>query len=220
MKKIIRLLPLFILYLTPSTLLADQNEINDPLEEFNRCVFNFNNRVDSLVIKPIAKTYDLFLPEFIKSRVSNFLQNLTEPIVFLNAVLQADPDRATKAIGRFLVNISIGLGGIHDVARETGLRYEAKFFDSTLAYHGAKQGIYIVLPLLGSSSTRGVIGLLVDNVMDPFNYFEQHAFLTKTSISLVDKRRKLLNITDDISKISLDEYATYRSLYHQRTSHR
>jgi len=190
--------------------------INDPFEKVNRAIFKFNKGLDIILIKPLAKTYKA-IPKFGRDRIHNFLQNLTEPIVFLNGLLQLNPKLATTALSRFVINSFIGLGGIHDVAANAGVPYQESNFNATLFHYNVGTGPYIMLPILGSSSGRGVTGLIVDIAADPFTYiFETNASIVRFSVSLIDRRTNYLDATDHIEKSSIDEYATYRSIYSQK----
>ncbi|AIF81771.1 VacJ like lipoprotein [endosymbiont of Acanthamoeba sp. UWC8] len=189
----------------------------DPFEKFNRAIFKFNKGLDNVVLKPVSHTYKILVPEFGRDRVHNFLQNLTEPVNFINGLLQLNPKKCTTAVARFITNTFLGLGGIHDVAGEAGLKYLKTGFSETLSTYGAKTGSYLVLPLIGSSSIKDAFGFAADTLADPFNYaLNRKAAYARTGIVTIDKRSYLLDTTDYLEQSSMDEYVTYRSLYFQK----
>jgi phospholipid-binding lipoprotein MlaA len=132
---------------------------NDPLEGLNRGIFEFNRVVDGVLIKPAAQIYRGVLPQQAQDSVRSFLRNLRSPVILANDVLQGDMDRAGSTIGRFLVNTTLGIGGLFDVASELGMPFHDEDFGQTLAVWGVGEGPYLVLPLLGPSNPRDAVGL-------------------------------------------------------------
>lgn len=150
---------------------ATSGEVHDPLEPLNRQVFAFNEAADKAVIGPVAGAYEAVTPAFFRTGVGNFLSNLNSPVVFVNDVLQGEPQRAGNTLYRFLVNSTFGLAGILDPAEhELGVVGHSEDFGQTLAVWGVPEGPFIVLPLLGPSNLRDGIGRGVDAAFDPFNY--------------------------------------------------
>lgn len=189
----------------------------DPFERLNRKIFAFNHTLDRIVIKPVAKGYGAATPQFIQSRIHNFFSNLLEPLNAINALLQLKPKNFSITITRFIINSFWGIGGLHDVAKEAGLRYESVGFDKTLKHYGVKTGPYIVLPIIGPSSVRGTAAFALDVASDPFNHTDSKVFLrSRTGVSTVDARVRIFPVTDLISKSSVDEYVTYRTLYFEQ----
>lgn len=196
---------------------TNNHGIRDPFEKFNRSVFKFNKGLDTFFLKPVALTYKKLIPQFGQDRVHNFLQNLTEPVNFINGILQFDPKKSTTAISRFFINTFLGLFGIHDVASEAGVKYVKNGFGDTLKTYGAGSGPYLVLPILGSSSIRDAFGFAADVFSDPFSYtLHRKTLYAKSGAVILDKRAYYLEVTDYLEQSSMDEYAAYRSLYFQK----
>ncbi len=141
--------------------------VYDPLEGWNRSVYGFNNAVDGVLLEPVAKGYRAITNEPIRGGVSNFLNNLNQPIVFVNSVLQAKPEAALDTVGRFLVNTTIGIGGIFDPATAAGVPKHREDFGQTLGVWGVPSGAYLMLPLIGPSNIRDALGTGVDRAFDP-----------------------------------------------------
>lgn len=190
---------------------------DDSLESFNRSMFAFNEVLDNILIKPVATGYRAITPEAIRDRIGNASDNLAEPLTMVNAFLQGDFDRGMQSFFRFLINSTVGLAGIHDVAREAGIAPREEDFGQTMATWGATEGDYIVLPILGPSTGRDAFGRLVDVFLDPMNIpFNRNAMIGKSVAAGVVGRERLLDPIDDIYATSLDPYASFRSIYLQR----
>lgn len=197
--------------------LAVFEEASDPIENVNRGTFEFNRGLDSALLKPVAEGYRAVVPEFGRQRVRNVLDNLKSPVVFVNDVLQAKPDRAAVTLGRFIVNSSVGLAGIFDVAAGAGYEGHDEDFGQTLAVWGVEEGPYLMIPMLGPSSARDGIGMLVDALLDPFNYiFPVAGSVTRAGVAGVGRREEVLDSLDDVERTSIDFYAAIRSLYRQQ----
>ncbi|MBY0355353.1 MAG: VacJ family lipoprotein [Rickettsiales bacterium] len=188
----------------------------DPLESFNRAMFSFNEGVDTVLLRPVARGYVYAVPQYGRQRVSNVLNNLRMPVVFLNSVLQLDAQNAFSSFWSFALNSTVGIGGIFDVTEQAQLTVRDEDFDQTLGYYGVGTGAYVVLPILGPGSVRGIGGTAVDWVSDPFNYVDDTFVTARTITSAVDARASVLPVTDEIYKNSIDPYATIRSAYLQR----
>lgn len=146
--------------------------VYDPLEDWNRGVYAFNDGVDRAVLEPVAKGYRAVTNEPIRGGVSNFLTNLNQPVVFVNTVLQGKPGAAIDTFSRFTVNSTVGLAGIFDVATPLNVPEHREDFGQTLGVWGVPNGPYLVLPLMGSSNLRDVAGFGVDAAFNPLNYAE------------------------------------------------
>ncbi len=190
---------------------------NDPLEPVNRGIFKVNEVVDGLVLKPVAHIYRGVLPAPVRTGVHNALTNLSAPVVFVNSALQGDNTNMANTLGRFLINSTLGVAGIFDVASEMGVaKANKKDFGQTLGVHGVGPGPYIVLPILGPSNLRDGFGLAADTAMDPFTYiFDMPTTIAVDSVRIIDRRTELLPLTDRVYRDSLDPYATLRSIYQQ-----
>jgi phospholipid-binding lipoprotein MlaA len=189
----------------------------DPYEDANRAVFAFNKAVDDFVLHPIASGYVSVVPEFGRDRVSNVLTNLKMPVIFINSLLQGNATNALSSFWSFVLNSTLGVAGIFDfTGANTTLKVSDEDFGQTLGVWGADQGAYIVLPLLGPSSSRDTVGFAADWVSDPFNYTNNTFVYTRAGVGAIDKRASLLNVLDEVYKTSLDPYATIRSAYLQQ----
>jgi phospholipid-binding lipoprotein MlaA len=199
-------------------------EISDPLEVPNRFMFAINQTVDLLVVRPVTVTYRDWVPAPVQRALTNFLNNLGEPVTAINEVAQGEPERAAKTVGRFLVNSTAGLLGLFDVATDMGLAPTKEDFGQTLgvwANSPEDGGPYLVLPLLGPSNVRDAVGLLVDNLIDPFSIAGrrlnvEYLLWARAVMTGIDARTRTLQALDDIEKNSLDFYAAVRSAYTQR----
>lgn len=192
-------------------------EIQDPLEKINRKIYKFNQVVDDAILKPAAKTYRFITPRPIKRCVNNFFKNLGEPVTFVNSLLQGDVKGGFTSMWRFIINSTFGIGGLNDLSKEAGLRGPKEDFGQTLGYYGFDSGPYLVLPLLGSSNGRDLLGNAADWFTDPLNYniLEDRELILLRTTDIIDTRESLLNITDEIDQISFDTYVSYRNFYSQ-----
>ena len=201
--------------------LAEYEEINDPLEPTNRNFFAFNRGLDTVLFKPLAEAYVL-LPKPVRDSIHSSVNNVRAPVNFANDLLQGELERAATVLGRFLINTTVGVGGIFDVAAHVGLERHNEDFGQTLAVWGAPTGPYIVVPILGPSSPRAIVGTITDSFLDPLTYVfdnqgaELEYWLIRGGIEGIDERARVLDVLDDIEESSLDFYATVRSLYRQR----
>ena len=153
-----------------STATRNDGTVYDPFEGWNRGVYGFNNVVDEAVLEPVAKGYRAVTNEPIRGGVSNFLTNLRQPVVFANAVLQGKPETALDTVGRFLVNTTVGIGGIFDPATAAGVPKHREDFGQTLGVWGVPEGAYLMLPLMGPSNLRDAFGSGVDVGLNPLTY--------------------------------------------------
>ncbi len=189
----------------------------DPLEPFNRAVFGFNRLVDGVLVRPVGELYGL-LPAPVRSGVGNVLDNLREPVVFVNELLQGKRERAGVAFARFFVNTTLGIGGLFDVAAALGLERRQEDFGQTLAVWGVPEGPYLVLPLIGPTSPRDLAGDLVDSLLfDPFNHLAPRPWrLGRSALAGLVESRRLRPLLEELERGSLDFYAAVRSSYRQR----
>lgn len=207
---------------TPSAT-ADIYEIdddNDPLEILNRFIFAFDMTLDVFIFKPAAATYRFLLPVEVRDSVRNVIRNLRTPVVLANDLFQGEMERAETTTMRFLINTTVGVLGIFDVADGWGYPHHDEDFGQTLAVHGAGEGFYLVLPIFGPSSLRDGIGLAVDILLDPLTYVGQaydvdDELLTRPVVGGIDTRSRNIETIEDLQKDSIDFYARIRSLYRQ-----
>jgi phospholipid-binding lipoprotein MlaA len=184
-------------------------------EDFSRGVFSFNQSIDNVLVQPIARGYRGVVPQWGRNRVSSAVDNLNGPVNMLNSALQGDGEKFLANFWRFVINSTLGVGGLMDVAGAAGLETEHEDFGQTLAVWGHKESSYVMLPILGPSTGRDTVGKVVDKLTNPLSYigFPLGAVIQGTTI--VSKREALLDITDEIEENSFDPYATVRSAYFQ-----
>lgn len=201
---------------------TEQHEYDDPFEGYNRAMFSFNYQVDKYVIKPVAEGYRAVTTPFIRERVSSVIDNLKEPISAGNHLLQADPEASVKSLSRFVINSTLGLVGMFDVAEGWGLPKDKTTFNETFAKWCIPQGPFIVLPLLGPSTPRAATGMALDFVFDPVYWatYQDANVHDKASWGYaiaqgITAREAALDILDDLERNSVDFYATMRSAYLQ-----
>lgn len=191
----------------------------DPFEGFNRAMFRLNQRFDKAIFRPVAFAYKTVVPKPVRGGLRHFFSNLTEPIVFLNDLLQLKPKRAIKTFARFLINSTAGVGGLLDLAKGDGLPHRDNGFGNTLARYGVKPGPYLFLPFFGPSTLRDFAAGQADSLVlpiavgDPFDRFElqvPRGVLTGLDLR-VESDAELKALLDGAA----DPYATLRSVYLQ-----
>jgi phospholipid-binding lipoprotein MlaA len=198
----------------------------DPLETFNRFIFAINEAIDFIALRPAAEVYRFLMPEVFQDSVRNFTRNLKAPVIWANNLFQGKDEMAATMAGRFLVNSTLGIGGLFDVADSWfDLKYHSNDFGRTLGFYGAGPGPYLVLPLLGPSSVRDGIGKGVDFLISPWGYVLKAADVnssTRFKIALstqaaggIDLRARNIENLDELKRDSVDFYARIRSLYLQ-----
>lgn len=201
--------------------LAEYRAVNDPAEPFNRRAFAVHTAIDENVLIPVARGYRDYVPRPVRTGVGNVLGNLRSPVILMNDMLQGQPRRAGDTAGRFVVNSTLGLGGIVDVAKDMGVPAHNEDFGQTLAGWGVREGPYLFIPVLGPSNPRDLAGFGVDLAANPLTWLGQGAAVTALSgvragATVVDTREGLLDAVDGVNRTSLDPYATFRSAFRQR----
>ncbi|MGH7012260.1 MAG: MlaA family lipoprotein, partial [Caulobacteraceae bacterium] len=190
----------------------------DPFEKANRAMFRLDLALDKLIFHPLAKIYRALTPGPIGKGIHNVLTNVGEPLVFANFVLQARPKRAIAAAVRLGFNTTLGLGGLIDVVAKHDPHVNNGFAD-TLGRWGVGPGPYLVLPFLGPSSARDILGSGVDAVTDPLhmiNYpYRDQVNLARTGVGALDARAEAGDELEDLISQSADPYASLRSSYLQ-----
>lgn len=195
---------------------------NDPIEPFNRAMFAVNGAIDTVALRPAAVVYRNVVPPPLRTGIRNALGNLRAPTVLLNDVLQGQGERATRTAVRFLINSTLGIGGLIDVAEwQFGLPGHNEDFGQTLAVWGIGEGPYLFLPVLGPSNPRDLVGTAVDAVASPWFWLGQGEVVealrwTRFGLTILDAREAALDTLDEIARTSLDPYATILSGYRQR----
>ena len=203
----------------------ESKEVKDCFEKLNRATFAFNNALDGIIFKPVASVYKV-LPSPVRTGVSNSLDNLSSLVTIPNNVLQGDFSKAGVNTGRFLINTTIGLLGLIDVATYLGLEeYEKEDYGQSLAKHGVGPGCYIVLPVLGPSTARDTVATTFNflggdpwynvTVKNDTQYVSHEDYYTSKVTGGVDFRAKNYNSIENLKKNSVDFYASVKSLYLQ-----
>ena len=192
---------------------------NDPFEPYNRGMTTFNDKVDDVVLRPVATAYRDVTPSFVRTGVSNFFANLGDAWSFVNNVLQLRAEEALDSLVRFNVNTFFGLGGLLDIASEMDIDRHKQDFGLTLGRWGVPTGPYLVLPLLGPSTVRDTAALPVETYgnllreVDPVSARNQ-----LYALRIVDKRASLLGAGSVLETASLDKYAFTRDAFLQYRS--
>ncbi|MBM3344836.1 MAG: VacJ family lipoprotein [Betaproteobacteria bacterium] len=189
----------------------------DPFEPVNRAVYKFNDGVDTVLFRPLAQGYRAVLPQFVRTSVSNFFSNINDVLVCLNNLLQGKPTAAYADLGRFLMNSTLGLGGLFDIATPLGVEKNNEDFGQTLGRWGVGGGPYLVLPFLGPSNIRDTVGRAVDSYGDPLRYMNDIRWRNSlVGTRFVNQRAELLDTTTILETAALDEYLFVRDAYLQR----
>lgn len=215
-----RLLLIFNTFiLTGCASINGPTEPHDPYERYNRAMYQFNDSLDKAIIKPVAKGYDAVVPGPVRKGITNFFGNLDDVIVLINDILQFKITQAASDTARIVVNSTVGLFGLIDVARPMGLRKHREDFGQTLGRWGIGSGPYLVLPFFGPSSPRDGIGLYVDySQFDPtFNLVDDNSTRnTMFATDVINTRAGLLSASRILDTASLDPYVFVREAYLQR----
>lgn len=196
---------------------ATSGNPKDPIEGFNRAMFAFNEGLDTVLIKPVAQGYDAALPTPVRTGVTNFFGNIADLFIGVNNLLQGKPDQAVSDIGRVLINSTVGILGIFDIATEAGLEKHEEDFGQTFGRWGIGNGAYVVIPVFGPRTVRDTAGLVLDMAVDPVGNVDHVA--TRNSLAalrLIDTRADLLPADKVIEEAALDKYAYVRDGYLQR----
>jgi len=189
----------------------------DPWESMNRSVFTFNDKLDRIVLKPVATVYRDVVPSFAQKGVRNFFGNLSDVWSAVNNALTGRKQETGDSISRVFVNTTIGVLGLFDVATDLKIERHQADFGTTLARWGVKPGPYVVLPLLGPTTLRGVAALPVDYRASLTNQFSEAATRdTLLLLNVVDTRAKYLGASDAVEGAALDGYSFIRDVYLQR----
>ncbi|MGL3044764.1 MlaA family lipoprotein [Acinetobacter pecorum] len=197
---------------------AQAEEVKDPFQPLNRKIYQFNDVIDRTVLRPVAVQYVEKVPQDVRGSYNQFRSNLGEPWNVVNQLIQGRPARAAKSLGRFTINTLTTLG-LADPARHLGLSHEDEKFGITLGYYGVPSGPYIMLPFLGPSSVRGVIGSVVDSQARPQKYILEDndgLYWSDQFWRVVDTRSELLDVEGVLTG---DRYAQIRDIYLQRTNY-
>jgi phospholipid-binding lipoprotein MlaA len=199
-----------------ATMPVGKPDPRDPWEKFNRKSFAFNDALDRAIAKPVAKAYKKVTPRVVRTGVSNVLNNLDTITTVVNDVLQGKVRQAGHDSGRFLLNTTLGLGGLFDPASAAGLENNDEDFGQTLGKWGVKSGPYLMLPILGPSTVRDTFGRIPDQFTYPVNYLaDADARYAIRAVSFLDLRAGLLDLDAQLER-SYDHYAFVRNAWLQR----
>jgi phospholipid-binding lipoprotein MlaA len=197
---------------------ADQ--LDDPYEETNRGRFRAHVRLHRYVIDPAERTYIYVVPQPARAGVHNFLTNLETPSILANDVFQGKLDRAGDTLSRFVVNTTLGLGGIFDIAGMAGIPYRDDDFGATLASYGVDDYPYLLVPVIGPSNPRDLGGKVVDFFLDPFRWVTLPGGLLtsvgQTGFHELDKRSEDVGALDVLDRTAPDAYSLERSRARER----
>ncbi|WP_353236656.1 VacJ family lipoprotein [Limnohabitans sp.] len=192
-------------------------DARDPWEPMNRSIYQFNDAIDTVALKPAAQLYVKVLPNMVRTGVSNFMGNLGDVWSMVNSALQLKGQATVETFMRINVNTFMGLGGILDVATEMGIEKRREDFGQTLGYWGVQPGPYVVLPLFGPSTLRDALAFPVDMQGNVTNSLADDATRNALLVTrLVDMRAGLLKTVDAIKASSLDPYSFVRDGYLQK----
>ncbi|RJG08339.1 MlaA family lipoprotein [Massilia cavernae] len=193
------------------------NNPADPLEPYNRAVFQFNDAVDRAALKPAATAYKRVLPGFVQTGVNNFFGNMSDVWTAANNLMQGKGEQGMSDVTRVAMNSTFGLLGVLDIASEAGLQKHNEDFGQTLGRWGVPSGPYFMLPILGPSTIRDTAGLPLDLAADPWNYKDPvHVRNMGTALRIVDKRAEILDASNLLEEAALDRYVFIRDGFLQR----
>lgn len=193
--------------------------VYDPWEKFNRKVHRFNNAVDRAVARPLARTYTNVVPRPVRLGVSNFFDNLGQPVAALNHLLQGQPKLASQAFARFLLNSTLGIGGIFDPASDAKLPRRSEDFGQTLGVWGWKKSRYVELPFFGPRTVRDTLGMAGDAPIGIVRQIENdRTRIFLQGLNLVDTRAQLLSV-DSLREGAVDDYTLVRDSWMQRRAY-
>ena len=196
-----------------------QEAAHDPLEGFNRAMFSVNEGLDTVIVKPVAQAYDIVMPLPVKAGVGDFFGNISDVRNVLNNTLQGKLADAGTDLGRFLINSTVGIFGLFDVASELGLEKHDEDFGQTLAVWGWSDSSFMFWPLIGPRTVRDTGGWVVDVYTDPTWYTLDKSVAARNSLvalGFVDVRASLLPSDKVVEEAAIDKYAYVRDAYLQR----
>jgi phospholipid-binding lipoprotein MlaA len=200
----------------PMTSEAEPERNTDPFEPINRVFWDFNYEVlDRFLVKPVTKVYITVVPQFLRSGLLNAAENLSEPASAVNNLLQGKPVDSLTSVGRFLLNSTVGIVGLFDVASKMGLDEKEEDFGEVLGAWGVGTGPYLMLPALGPSDFRSLTGRAVDNVYWPTTILDDPYVIASNVVKIMEARATLLSQEETLNR-SLDQYLFVRDAYFQR----
>jgi len=197
----------------------DDALIRDPFEGFNRVMYSANNVFDEGLLVPAAKGYRAVTTDGMRKSLRNFLDNAETPGVLVNDILQGKPHRAGETIARFIINSTVGVGGLIDVAAKWGIAPHSEDFGQTFAVWGIGSGPYLYLPLFGPSSLRDGVGRIFDIAGDPLFWIQtnpaEYARYSRFGATAIAFREPAIEPVEQLKEKSLDPYVSFRTFYVQ-----
>jgi phospholipid-binding lipoprotein MlaA len=206
---------IFTIFLSGCASVTVKNAV-DPWESWNRSIFNFNDSLDTGIVKPIATVYTTAIPQFARTGVNNFFSNLTGVWTVINSTLQLKPQAALDSFFRLTVNTFLGFGGVLDIASEMNLERHTADFGQTLGHYGMPPGPYLVIPFLGSSTLRDTLASTLISRGDLV--WQLNSVAARNSLyalRLLDTRANLLRSSSVLEAVALDKYTFTRDIYLQ-----
>ena len=202
---------------------AEAKAVDDPLEPMNRTMFDVNDFLDRLLIRPLTELYRFAVPDYLRDRIANSTSNMGEPVIFANNLMQGEVTNAGTTAERFAINTTLGVAGIFEVASDWDMPKQMGDFGQTLSVWGINGGPYLVLPLFGPSNFRDAIGLGVDMITSPWQYLaamggtgmQNRVVYSDFAAEGLTRRDQNLEGLDALRSGSLDFYAEMRSVYRQ-----
>jgi phospholipid-binding lipoprotein MlaA len=195
---------------------ANVGDARDPFEGFNRTMWDFNYDIlDKYLLKPVTQGYVAVMPQPVRTGLVNFSNNLAEPANFLNNLLQGEIDGSMVSLARFLINTTVGVVGVFDVASSMDLNKEKESFGEVLGVWGLETGPYLMIPARGPTDIRSTTGDVVDNMMFPMNILNSNFTLFSAVVGVIEGRARLLS-QDSTLNSSLDPYVFVKTAYFQR----
>ena len=198
------------------------SENDTSLERYNRAMFRFNNKADKYIIRPVAKGYKAVTNKYIRSRVSNFFNNIEEPVSAANHILQGKFSASGGNLSRFVINTTLGVVGLFDVATSLGLERNKTGFDNTLSSWCVPDGPFVVLPIIGPSTPRSAIGFVADGYSSPAYWLAQEgdddamtAFYGAMGLKYVNLLAENITFLEGLEEGSIDYYEAVKSAYMQ-----
>jgi len=217
MRMLARTLVVAAFWLLAGCATVQNGDSRDPYESWNRAVFDFNEGFDEAVAKPIATAYRDLLPYEIRVRVRNFFANIQDLMIGVNNLLQGKPAEAWSDWTRFVINSSVGILGLHDIASEAGLEKHNEDFGQTFAVWGADDGPYLVWPILGAGTVRDSFGFVADVAAAPTRWVTNDAAVQwgLWGVYAVNERADLLDAKTILDESAIDRYVARRDFYYQ-----
>ncbi len=207
--------------------ISGPSDPRDPLESYNRAAYAFNDGVDQYLLKPVSEGYNAITPDPVIKGINNFFSNLDDVIVIFNDLLQLKPLQFASDTGRFIINSTLGLGGLIDWASDMNMPKHQEDFGQTLGYWGVPQGPYIIIPFWGPSTIRDSSGFFVDSAQFdpvwqeledgfPVNHRKIGTSWGLTAVKTIDTRASLLKAESILNEAALDRYTFIREAFLQR----